>query len=164
MKDIILDANVISLLADKKEGKKFKREQKFYHRVTQSCKWHVTIGINRELKRMKTRSGKRELYDDCLKLMESKNTVKLPNMQVEDVLSSPDVKKALRYHNETRSDRVDKETVAYAIAKNFTLVTHDKTLANNAKRIAGLDIESFYLKRRKGESTVPRSDKGDRLD
>lgn len=163
MANIILDANVISLLADKKTGKEFRQQQNYYHQATKSCQWHVTSGVSRELKQMKARRGKRRLYADCLKLMESNGTMELSNIPVDAVLSSPDVERAFKEHNKTVSDRQDVKTAACAIALGFTLVTHDEQLAKRAHRLEGLEIISWHLHPRKGEKTIRRGRGGNRL-
>lgn len=164
MERIIVDANVISLLADKKTGRQLVEQQEFYLSRASGCVWHVTKEILDELDAMLVREGKQALHARCLDLLEKEKAIRLPPTDLEPVLQRDDVKRALRAHSKTRSDRNDKKNTARAVLEGFQFFCHDELLCKRAKNISGLELVSWYLKPQKGRRSIKRGRGGSRID
>lgn len=163
MSNIILDTNVISLLAEKKTGGQLREQKDFYSNKARGHVWHVTREIMKELQDMLSREGKRELYGDCMKLLERKNAVQLPSVDLEPVLLRKEFSHALKAHSRTRSDRRDKSNIARAVLEGFPFFCHDSLLCRRAKDIPGLELVSWHLQPQSGQRTVKRGRGGNRI-
>lgn len=164
MRKIILDANVLSRLADDKTGRQFLHQKDFYSQEANGCIWHVTQEIIDELEDMLSREGKRELHANCFELLKYENAVLLPPVDLSAVLQRTDVRQALKDHNKKRSDRRDKRNIARAVKEGFPFLCHDKLLCQRAKKINDLELVSWHLRPQKGQSTVKRDRGGNRID
>lgn len=161
---IIVDANVISLLADGKTGKKRLKQKEFYFSRASDCIWHVTKEIMDELYAMLVREGKQALLARCLALLEEEKAIKLPPTDLEPILQRDDVKRALKDHNKTRSDKNDKKNAARAVLEGFQFFCHDDLLCKRAKNIPGLELVSWYLRPQKGHKSIKRDKRDNKVD
>lgn len=164
MKRIMVDTSVISLLAENKTGKQHLEQQEFYLNRARGCVWHVTQEIMSELNAMKARESKRELHSSRLAIIARHKAIILPPTDLKPILQRDDVKRALKDHGKTRSDRKDKKNTARAVLEGFQFFCHDKLLCKRAKKISGLELVSWHLRPQKGRSTVQRNPHGDRVD
>lgn len=161
---IIVDANVISLLADEKTGKKHLKQQEFYLSRASNCVWHVTKEIMDELDLMLVREGKRALHAKCLDLLEEEKAIRLPPTNLEPILQRDDLKQALKDHNKTRSDRNDKKNIARSLLEDCQFFCHDDLLCKRAKTISGVKLVSWYLRPQKGRKNIKRDKRDNKVD
>ena len=165
IRKLLVDSGVISTLADETTtGSKFKKEQNFYRRETELGIWHVTQDIMSELDRMCVRKGKIRLYEQCLDLLEKRNAIQLPYMDLPHIAHREDVKAALKDHYKNKSDERDRRNIYRAIYEKLVFICHDNTLYQRVKNLSDLDIVSLYGQARKGSKTVRRGRGGNRLD
>ena len=163
-KRILLDANVVSRLADNTNtGSGFLKEQEFYRGQAENAIWHVTPEVLTELRRMLKRTGNAALYNQCRKLLFKRNTKKLPIMDLPHIENREDVKNALDGHDKTQSDRRDRRNVCRAIYEKLIFLCHDNRLYQRVKKLAGLAIVSLHGQAKKGSKTVRRNRSGNRL-
>ena len=59
------------------------------------------------------------MFARCLALLEEQKASKLPPTDLEPILRRDDVKRALKDHNKTRSDKNDKKNTARAVLEGF---------------------------------------------
>ena len=164
MKHVIVDASVISLLAQNKTGKQHLEQKEFYLNHASGCVWHVTQEIISELNAMLARESKRELHSNCMRLLARNKAVTLPPIDLAPVLQRDHVKRALKDHNKTRSDKKDKRNIARALLEDYQFFCHDNLLCKRAKNISGLKLVSWYLEPQKGRKTIKRDKSGSRID
>lgn len=164
-KQIIVDTSVISLLADKKKtGSGALKQKEFYRSKSEGCMWNITNEILTEVKNIQRRDGKVRLYQWCLELLAKEKADTLPHMDLPHIANRPDVKKALKQHNKSKSDRRDRKNIHRAIHEEFPFLCHDNTLYKRVRKLAGLTIISWYGIPRKGQRTVRRDRGGGKLD
>lgn len=161
---IIVDANVISLLADEKTGKKHLEQKEFYLSHASDCVWYVTKEIMDELDAMLIREGKQALHARCLDLLEEKKAIRLPPTDLEPILQRDDVKRALKDHNKTKSDRNDKKNIARALLEEYQFFCHDDLLCKRSKNISGVKLVSWYLRPQKKRKNIKRDKRDNKVD
>lgn len=162
-KRVMLDANVVSILADDtKTGAGFLKEQEFYKSETEHADWHITAEILAELRSMRNRTGKAALYIKCRKLLSAQNAVTLSEKHLPSIANREDVRNALAGHDKTKADRRDCRNVCRAIYEKLVFLCHDNELYQRTKNLYGLSIVSFHGQAKKGQKTVKRGRGGSR--
>ena len=131
-------------------------------KAAKGCVWHVTQEILSELNDMKARESKRDLFSSCMRILARQQAITLPSVDLEPILQRDDVKRALKDHNKTKSDRKDKMNIARAILEDYQFFCHDDLLCKRAKTISGVKLVSWYLRPQKGRKNIKR-DKRDNI-
>lgn len=133
-------------------------------KAAKGCVWHVTQEIMSELNDMKARESKRDLFSSCMRILARQKAITLPSVDLEPILQRDDVKRALKDHNKTKSDRKDKMNTARAILEDCQFFCHDDLLCKRAKTISGVKLVSWYLRPQKGRKNIKRDKRDNKVD
>lgn len=155
----IIDANVISILADEDPPGISAEVVEFYIRETKGVKWYITPTIKKELRDMNKRRGKRDLLKRCLALLSARNAEVIEwSQEMNDRLDDEELSK--HFPDNRKSDRRDKKMAISSLATGHAIVAHDQVLYECSKEVHELVVISWYGVPQKRKSGVRRGRKG----
>lgn len=138
--------------------------KEFYRREAEGCDWNITFEISKEIDELRSRYGDTHLYRQCLAVLSKENVAVLPYMDLPQIAERTDVKKALKEHKKSRSDRRDYKNIYRAIYHRWSFFLHDDKLCKRTKNLEGVNLVSWYLRPQNRRPSVRRGRGGSRLD